>query len=31
MGAAVIVTIVTGLDYVGRALRLRAAAKRPLP
>ena len=29
--AAVIVTIVTGLDYVGRALRLRAAAKRPLP
>ncbi|MFI5708108.1 CDP-diacylglycerol--glycerol-3-phosphate 3-phosphatidyltransferase [Kribbella sp. NPDC051620] len=31
MAAAVIVTIVTGLDYVGRALRLRAAAKRPLP
>ncbi|MGW1341530.1 CDP-diacylglycerol--glycerol-3-phosphate 3-phosphatidyltransferase [Kribbella sp. NPDC002412] len=31
MGAAVLVTIVTGLDYVGRALRLRAAAKRPLP
>jgi CDP-diacylglycerol---glycerol-3-phosphate 3-phosphatidyltransferase len=31
MGVAVIVTIVTGLDYVGRALRLRAAAKRPLP
>jgi CDP-diacylglycerol--glycerol-3-phosphate 3-phosphatidyltransferase len=31
MGAAVIVTIVTGLDYLGRALRLRAAAKRPLP
>jgi len=31
MGAAVIVTIVTGIDYVGRALRLRAAAKRPLP
>jgi CDP-diacylglycerol--glycerol-3-phosphate 3-phosphatidyltransferase len=31
MAAAVIVTIVTGLDYVGRAIRLRAAAKRPLP
>jgi CDP-diacylglycerol--glycerol-3-phosphate 3-phosphatidyltransferase len=31
MAVAVIVTIVTGLDYVGRALRLRAAAKRPLP
>jgi CDP-diacylglycerol--glycerol-3-phosphate 3-phosphatidyltransferase len=31
MTAAVIVTIVTGLDYVGRAIRLRAAAKRPLP
>ncbi|TDU86846.1 CDP-diacylglycerol--glycerol-3-phosphate 3-phosphatidyltransferase [Kribbella voronezhensis] len=31
MGAAVIVTLVTGLDYVGRALRLRAAAERPLP
>lgn len=31
MTAAVIVTIVTGLDYVGRAVRLRAAAKRPLP
>jgi CDP-diacylglycerol--glycerol-3-phosphate 3-phosphatidyltransferase len=31
MAAAVIVTIVTGLDYVGRAVRLRAAAKRPLP
>jgi CDP-diacylglycerol--glycerol-3-phosphate 3-phosphatidyltransferase len=31
MAAAVIVTIVTGLDYLGRALRLRAAAKRPLP
>jgi CDP-diacylglycerol--glycerol-3-phosphate 3-phosphatidyltransferase len=31
MAAAVIVTIITGLDYVGRALRLRAAAKRPLP
>jgi CDP-diacylglycerol--glycerol-3-phosphate 3-phosphatidyltransferase len=30
MAAAVIVTIVTGLDYVGRAVRLRAAAKRPL-
>ncbi|MEU4193681.1 CDP-diacylglycerol--glycerol-3-phosphate 3-phosphatidyltransferase [Kribbella sp. NPDC026611] len=31
MAAAVIVTIATGVDYVGRALRLRAAAKRPLP
>ena len=31
MAAAVIVTLVTGLDYVGRAVRLRAAAKRPLP
>jgi CDP-diacylglycerol--glycerol-3-phosphate 3-phosphatidyltransferase len=31
MTAAVIVTIVTGLDYVGRAVRLRAAAKRHLP
>jgi CDP-diacylglycerol--glycerol-3-phosphate 3-phosphatidyltransferase len=31
MAAAVLVTIATGLDYVGRALRLRAAAKRPLP
>jgi CDP-diacylglycerol--glycerol-3-phosphate 3-phosphatidyltransferase len=31
MGAAVIVTVVTGADYVGRGLRLRAAAKRPLP
>ncbi|TDD17731.1 CDP-diacylglycerol--glycerol-3-phosphate 3-phosphatidyltransferase [Kribbella turkmenica] len=31
MGAAVFVTLITGLDYVGRALRLRAAAKRPLP
>ncbi len=31
MGAAVIVTLVSGIDYVGRALRLRAAAKRPLP
>ncbi|MFI5692697.1 CDP-diacylglycerol--glycerol-3-phosphate 3-phosphatidyltransferase [Kribbella sp. NPDC051586] len=31
MAAAVLVTIVTGLDYVGRALRLRSAAKRPLP
>jgi CDP-diacylglycerol--glycerol-3-phosphate 3-phosphatidyltransferase len=31
MAAAVIVTIVTGLDYLGRAIRLRAAAKRPLP
>jgi CDP-diacylglycerol--glycerol-3-phosphate 3-phosphatidyltransferase len=31
MAAAVVVTVVTGLDYVGRALRLRAAAKRPLP
>jgi CDP-diacylglycerol--glycerol-3-phosphate 3-phosphatidyltransferase len=31
MGAAVIVTVVTGVDYVGRGLRLRAAAKRPLP
>jgi CDP-diacylglycerol--glycerol-3-phosphate 3-phosphatidyltransferase len=30
MAAAVIVTIVTGLDYVRRAVRLRAAAKRPL-
>ncbi len=27
MAAAVVVTIVTGLDYVGRALRLRAAAQ----
>jgi CDP-diacylglycerol---glycerol-3-phosphate 3-phosphatidyltransferase len=31
MAAAVVVTLVTGLDYVGRALRLRAAARRPLP
>jgi len=31
MAAAVVVTVVTGLDYVGRALRLRAAARRPLP
>ena len=31
MTAALIVTVVTGLDYVGRAVRLRAAAKRPLP
>jgi CDP-diacylglycerol---glycerol-3-phosphate 3-phosphatidyltransferase len=31
MAAAVIVTIVTGLDYVGRALRLRAAAERSSP
>jgi CDP-diacylglycerol---glycerol-3-phosphate 3-phosphatidyltransferase len=31
MAAAVIVTIVTGIDYVRRALRLRSAAKRPLP
>lgn len=31
MGAAVVVTVATGLDYVGRAFRLRAAAKRPLP
>jgi CDP-diacylglycerol--glycerol-3-phosphate 3-phosphatidyltransferase len=31
MTAAVIVTIVTGFDYMGRAVRLRAAAKRPLP
>jgi CDP-diacylglycerol--glycerol-3-phosphate 3-phosphatidyltransferase len=31
MAAAVIVTLATGVDYVGRALRLRAAAKRPLP
>ncbi len=31
MTAAVLVTIVTGLDYLSRALRLRAAAKRPLP
>ena len=31
MGAALLVTIVTGLDYVRRALRLHAAAKRPLP
>jgi CDP-diacylglycerol--glycerol-3-phosphate 3-phosphatidyltransferase len=31
MAAAVIVTIVTGLDYMGRAVRLRAAAKRHLP
>jgi CDP-diacylglycerol--glycerol-3-phosphate 3-phosphatidyltransferase len=31
MGAALVVTIVTGLDYVRRALRLHAAAKRPLP
>jgi CDP-diacylglycerol--glycerol-3-phosphate 3-phosphatidyltransferase len=30
MTAAVIVTIVTGLDYMGRAVRLRAAAKRRL-
>jgi CDP-diacylglycerol--glycerol-3-phosphate 3-phosphatidyltransferase len=29
MAAAVIVTVVTGLDYVRRAVRLRAAAKRP--
>lgn len=31
MTAAVVVTVVTGIDYVGRGLRLRAAAKRPLP
>ena len=31
MAAAVVATIVTGLDYVGRAVRLRAAAKRPIP
>jgi CDP-diacylglycerol--glycerol-3-phosphate 3-phosphatidyltransferase len=31
MAAAVLVTLVTGLDYLFRALRLRAAAKRPLP
>jgi CDP-diacylglycerol--glycerol-3-phosphate 3-phosphatidyltransferase len=31
MSAAVIATLVTGLDYVRRAVRLRAAAKRPLP
>jgi len=31
MAAAVVVTVVTGVDYVGRALRLRAAAKRPAP
>ncbi|GAA0616058.1 CDP-diacylglycerol--glycerol-3-phosphate 3-phosphatidyltransferase [Kribbella sandramycini] len=29
MAAAVAVTVITGLDYVGRALRLRAAAKHP--
>ena len=31
MAAAVIVTLVTGLDYVGRALRLRAAAQGRTP
>ncbi|TDD59696.1 CDP-diacylglycerol--glycerol-3-phosphate 3-phosphatidyltransferase [Kribbella antibiotica] len=31
MTAAVAVTLVTGGDYVARALRLRAAAKHPLP
>jgi CDP-diacylglycerol--glycerol-3-phosphate 3-phosphatidyltransferase len=31
MAAAVIVTVATGIDYVGRGLRLRAAAKRPVP
>jgi CDP-diacylglycerol---glycerol-3-phosphate 3-phosphatidyltransferase len=31
MSAAVIVTVVTGLDYVRRAVRLRAAARRPAP
>ncbi|HEY9333260.1 CDP-diacylglycerol--glycerol-3-phosphate 3-phosphatidyltransferase [Kribbella sp. NPDC050459] len=31
MAAAVLVTLITGLDYLLRALRLRAAAKRPLP
>jgi CDP-diacylglycerol--glycerol-3-phosphate 3-phosphatidyltransferase len=31
MAAAVAVTLVTGVDYVLRGLRLRAAAKRPLP
>jgi CDP-diacylglycerol--glycerol-3-phosphate 3-phosphatidyltransferase len=31
MGAAVVVTLVTGVDYLVRALRLRSAAKRPLP
>jgi CDP-diacylglycerol--glycerol-3-phosphate 3-phosphatidyltransferase len=27
MAAAVVVTVVTGVDYVGRAIRLRAAAR----
>ena len=31
MAAAVAVTVITGLDYVGRAIRLRAAAKHPAP
>jgi CDP-diacylglycerol---glycerol-3-phosphate 3-phosphatidyltransferase len=31
MAAAVVVTLVTGLDYVRRAVRLRAAARRPAP
>jgi CDP-diacylglycerol--glycerol-3-phosphate 3-phosphatidyltransferase len=31
MTAAVLVTLATGLDYLSRALHLRAAAKRPLP
>ncbi|MFD7157013.1 CDP-diacylglycerol--glycerol-3-phosphate 3-phosphatidyltransferase [Kribbella sp. NPDC059898] len=31
MTAAVLVTVATGIDYLSRALHLRAAAKRPLP
>jgi CDP-diacylglycerol--glycerol-3-phosphate 3-phosphatidyltransferase len=31
LGAAVVLTVVTGLDYVLRALRLRAAASTTLP